>query len=82
MPLVFPGSSRKKSDAPLDPYELPFRDGRRTVPPHLVDMMSGMDTVRYTYSEAVDKVNQRMTVDFVNGAYAGVVQKHFTEAEQ
>jgi hypothetical protein len=77
MPLAFPGSNRKKSDEPLDPFELPFRDGRRSVPPHLVDLMSGMDTIRYTYSDAIDRVNQRMTRDHVNGAYEGIVSAHF-----
>jgi hypothetical protein len=80
MPLVFPGSSRKKGDEPLDPYELPFRDGRRSVPPHLVDMMSGMDTIRFTYSEAIDRVNQRMTRDHINIAYDNVVAGHFRES--
>lgn len=80
MPLVFPGSSRKKGDEPLDPYELPFRDGRRTVPPYLVDLMSGLDTVRYTYEEAVVQVNQRATRDHINIAHASFVSGHFRES--
>jgi hypothetical protein len=82
MPLVFPGSGRKKSDEPLDPFELLFRDGRRSVPPHLVDLMSGMDTVRYTYLEAVDRVNQKLAIDFANDAQAAVVAAHFRESGQ
>jgi hypothetical protein len=79
MPLAFPGSGRKKKDEPLDPFELVFRDGRRTVPPHLFDMMSGMDTVRYTYSDAIDRANQRATVDHVNGVFSSIVSAHFRE---
>jgi hypothetical protein len=79
MPLVFPGSTRKKGDEPSDPYEMVFRDGKRTVPPYLVDMMSGLDTVRYTYEEAIDRVNNRMTIDHVNSAFDRVVSSHFSE---
>lgn len=76
MPLAFPGSNRKKSDGPLDPYELVFRDGKRTVPPHLADMMAGMDTLRYTYSEAIDRVNNRSAADFVNATFDRIVGDH------
>ena len=82
MPLVFPGSSRKKSVEPQDPYELVFRDGRRSVAPYLVDLMSSMDTVRYTYEEAVERVNQRMTVDFVNVAQSSVIAGHFSRDQR
>ena len=76
MPLVFPGSTRKKSE-PYDPYELTFRDGKRTVPPHLADLMAGLDTVRYTYLEAIDAVNNRLARDFANSAYDRFVAAHF-----
>jgi hypothetical protein len=66
MPLAFPGSTRRKSDEPYDPYELVFRDGKRTVPPHLADMMTGLDTLRYTYEEAIDRVNNRLVSDLLN----------------
>jgi hypothetical protein len=76
MPLVFPGSSRKRSDEPYDPYEMVFRDGKRTVPPHLADLMAGMDTLRYTYSEAIDRVNNRLAADFANSAMDRIVGSH------
>jgi hypothetical protein len=82
MPLVFPGSGRKKGEDPRDPYELPFRDGKRSVPPYLAELMSGMDTIRYTYSDAVDRVNQRLTVDFANSALAKTIATHFSELER
>jgi len=76
MPLAFPGSTRKKSDEPFDPYELVFRDGKRTVPPHLADMMAGMDTLRFTYSEAIDRVNNRLAADFANSTFDRIVGDH------
>jgi len=82
MPLSFPGSTRKKSDEPYDPYELVFRDGKRTVPPYLADLMAGLDTLRYTYSEAVDRVNNRLAADFANTAFDRVVSTHMREHGQ
>lgn len=82
MPLVFPGSSRKKSDEPYDPYEMVFRDGKRTVPPHLADLMASLDTVRYTYSEAIDRVNNRLAADFANSAFDNIVRGHFAEGSR
>jgi hypothetical protein len=79
VPLVFPGSDRKKGDEPVNPNELVFRDGKREVAPYLVDLMSNLDTVRYTYTEAIAKVNDRMSVDFINNAYNGIVRAHFRE---
>ena len=79
MPLSFPGSTRKKSDGPIDPYEKVFRDGKRTVPPHLADMMAGMDTLRYTYEEAIDRVNNRLAADFANSQFDAIVSAHLRE---
>jgi hypothetical protein len=80
MPLAFPGSSRRKSDEPYDPYELVFRDGKRTVPPHLAEMMAGIDTVRYTYSEAIDRVNNRLVADLANAQIDRIISSHTREA--
>jgi hypothetical protein len=76
MPLVFPGSSRKKKDEPLDPFELVFRDGKRVVVPYMADLMSNLDTVRYTYADAVEQVNNRLAKDFANTAFDGIVRTH------
>lgn len=76
MPLVFPGSDRNRGDEPNDPYELTFRDGKRIVPPYLVDLMAGIDTVRYTYSEAVDRANSRLVSNQINQAADGIVSEH------
>jgi hypothetical protein len=80
MPLAFPGSNRKKSDGSIDPCELPFRDGRRTVVPYLADLMSGLDTARYTYEAAVDEVNNRMARDHANASLDRVITNHFRES--
>jgi len=76
MPLVFPGSTRKKKDEQLDPNELVFRDGKRVVVPYLAELMSNLDTVRYTYADAVEQVNGRLAKDFANAAFDGIVRTH------
>jgi len=82
VPLVFPGSGRKKTDEPLDPFELTFRDGRRTVTPLVADLMSGMDTVRFTYAQALERANQRVAQDHVQTLYSGIVSAHFKESRR
>jgi len=76
MPLVFPGSNRKKKDEQLDPFELVFRDGKRVVVPYLAELMSNLDTVRFTYADAVEQVNSRLARDFANTAFDGIVRTH------
>jgi hypothetical protein len=82
MPLAWPGSTRKKSEGPVNPNELTFRDGVREVAPYLAVLMGGLDTVRYTYEDAVAEVNRRMTADHVNGAVERALQDHFSEGRR
>ena len=79
MPLAFPGSTRKSGDEGPDPYELQFRDGKRSVPPHLSAMMSALDTQRYTYAEAISRVNNRLATDHVGFVVNRVLNDHFAE---
>jgi hypothetical protein len=59
------------------PVELQFRDGKRWVPAHLADMMGDLDTYKLTYAQAKDEANKKMTRDFVNDAFDGVITRHF-----
>jgi tRNA(His) 5'-end guanylyltransferase len=53
-----------------------FRDGERTLPDHLVLRLSGLDTRRMTYDEAMDAANGREFADYVNGAQQKMVRDH------
>jgi len=75
MPLVFPGSTRKKSESPPDPFELEFRDGKRSVAPYLCDLMSGLDTVRFTYAQAVEEVNKNLLRNHANDAMRQILSR-------
>jgi hypothetical protein len=57
--------------------ELEFRDGKRLVPEHLADMMSGLKTHTMTYEEAVAKANWQLVSDHANRVADEVVQGHF-----
>lgn len=52
-----------------------FRDGPHEVPPHLKELMVGLDTYRLTYSEAVKKVNQKLMSDHLNQIQAKIVKE-------
>lgn len=77
MPLVFPGMNRKKGEPPEDPFERVFRDGKRSLPPHLADLMSDLDTTRYTFEDAVAKVNNRLARDHANDMAGKLIREHF-----
>lgn len=79
MPLAFPGSTKRVGEQEPDPYELQFRDGRRSVPPHLAALMSSLDTQRFTYAEAVSRVNNRLATDHVGFAVSRIISDHFSE---
>jgi hypothetical protein len=71
MPLAFPSGKLP------DNREVQFRDGTCVVPEYLADLMSGMDTVRFTYDECIDKVNEKLLADRLNAAMDGVINNHF-----
>lgn len=73
MPLAFPSGKLPEAQ------EIQFRDGPRVVPEYLADLMSGLDTIRYTYDEAVARVNNRMAADAANSAYDKIIQSHFKD---
>ena len=73
MPLAFP--SRQLPEA----REIEFRDGKRSVPEYLADLMAGLDTIRFTYDEAVARVNNSLAADHANRAVDRIVQSHFKD---
>ena len=62
-----------------DDFVLEFRDGRRSVAPHLYDMLAPHDTYRMTYEEALNFANQKLFSDHVEVKHAQFVSRHFKE---
>lgn len=71
MPLSFPSGSLPEA------REIQFRDGSRVVPEYLANLMSTLDTVRFTYDEAVARVNNRLAADHANDVVAKIRRQHF-----
>jgi hypothetical protein len=54
-----------------------FRDGERLVPDHVAAMMSGIDTHRLTYDQAIEAANQQLLRNQLNLAQRSAVSEHF-----
>lgn len=61
--------------------EMEFRDGVRYVPDHIEIILSGIDTRRYTYKEAVAAGNRKMLSDEIYRGQQNVLRSHFNEKE-
>lgn len=59
--------------------ELEFRDGKREVAEYLVNLMRGIDTVRFTYLEAIREANQKLSRDYLEGKRRDILQQHFRD---
>lgn len=57
--------------------DLTFRDGVRTVPDHVEALLSGLETWRYTYREAMRIANNNLLGDHVDQAQRRLIQEHF-----
>lgn len=57
--------------------EVEFRDGKRPIPDHLADMMSGLPTHTLTFEQAKEKANWRLASDHANSAMDALRQSHF-----
>ena len=66
---------------PEMPIVLEFRDGERSVPPHVASNISlaELDTLRYTYEEAVQLSNNAILRNFANRFQQDLVHKHFRD---
>jgi hypothetical protein len=62
-PLISP-------EGPMDPsaVEVRFTTGPRTVPAHVAAMLSGIETVRYTYEEALALANRRSESNYIRNS--------------
>ena len=58
------------------PIELEFRDGKRVVPEYLVAILSGLETFRMTYDEAIAEANKVMERNHVAAAMSNVRTEH------
>lgn len=65
------------SDYNWDAPELVFADGKRIVPEHLAAMMTGLDTTRLTYDQAVELANRNLEAGHLGRVQQGVIRKHF-----
>jgi hypothetical protein len=57
--------------------ELTFRDGNRTVPDHVETMLSGIETWRYTYEDAMRVANDKLLGDKIDAAQRAMLRDHF-----
>jgi hypothetical protein len=62
--------------------ELEFRDGARVVPVYLADMMSGIETFRYTFEEARSLANNRLSGDYLNKVQRQIIGDSFRKGNQ
>jgi len=63
---------------PIREYRtMPFRDGQRSVPDYLANMMSGVETHRLTYEQAIDAANKKAESDYLNAKQDDVLAAHF-----
>lgn len=58
---------------------LPFREGEREVPDHIGTWMTGIDTARMTFEEALVEMNKKMERDYINRAMGKTIQAHFRD---
>lgn len=59
--------------------KLEFRDGSREVPEHLANLMTGLETYRLTYPEALKLINNSLLSNWLNGKQDDVLRRHFRE---
>lgn len=62
----------------IDPLpEVEFRDGIRPVPHHVAAILSGIETWKYTYADAVKLANTGMLRSALHGIQRQTVDGHF-----
>jgi hypothetical protein len=59
--------------------EIEFRDGKRLVPGYIASLLTGIETHRLTYDEAIGEANRRSESDFLNAQQDRVLAAHFRE---
>lgn len=66
-------------DEPRQYSEIEFRDGKRLVPDYLGVILSGIETHRMTYEEAIQAANKRLEADHLNAQQDKFLAAHFRE---
>jgi|WetSurMetagenome_2_1015567.scaffolds.fasta_scaffold01762_11 hypothetical protein len=59
--------------------EIEFRDGARSVPDHVADMMDQIQTYTLTYDQAVKAMNNKLLSDRLADVQDRIVKEHFRE---
>jgi hypothetical protein len=59
--------------------EYEFRDGKRLVPDYIGVLLTGIETHRLTYEEAITAANQKVETDFLNAQQDRILAAHFKE---
>lgn len=54
-----------------------FREGEREIPDYLAALMASFETYRFTYEEALAKVNSELVNDLFRKEMNRVTQDHF-----
>lgn len=62
-----------------DDFTLEFRDGKRSVAPHVYDLLANVETYRLTYEEAMNVANKGLFSTHVEKKHAEFVSRHFKE---
>jgi hypothetical protein len=63
------------------PIMITFRDGERSVPPHVASNISvaGIDPLLYSFSEAIKLTNNAIERNFINNFAQDTIYKHFRD---
>ncbi len=66
---------------PEPPIMIEFRDGEKSVPPHIASNISiaEIDPFNYTYEEAVRLSEQALMKNLLKGFQQDMIYKHFRE---
>jgi len=62
-----------------DMVEMEFRDGKRHIPVYLASLMSGIETYRLSYEEAIQAGNRQAESLFLNAQQDKILAAHFKE---
>lgn len=57
--------------------ELRFRDGKRVVPDYISSLMSGLETRKMTYDEAIAAMNRQMLTNHTDRVMGRMLADHF-----
>jgi hypothetical protein len=59
--------------------EREFRDGVREVPDYIADYLTGVDTMRFTFMEAMELANKARVSEHLNKLQQKVITDHFKD---